>query len=133
MYTKTAHRISINIIPCRESGDGDKFQVVLVEVDAGILSMVEEVFNGGNKTRAKTRDLWNNVLLPTDCNTIIKLLRTASGNTKRTKLASADEIKSNDGGTLINGESVVGGEVNDVDMGGDGKGAGKVLFIMFWI
>lgn len=48
---------------------------------------------------------------------------------KRTKLASADETS----GVLINGESVVGGEVNDVDMGGDGKGAGKVLFIMFWI
>ena len=49
--------------------------------------------------------------------------------TKRTKLASADETS----GVLINGESVVSGEVNDVDMGGDGKGAGKLLFIMFWI
>lgn len=45
---------------------------------------------------------------------------------KRTKLANVDEAS----GVLINGESVVSGEVNDVDMGGDGKGAGK-LFIYY--
>ena len=96
-----------------------------MEVDAGILSMVEEVFSGGNETRVKTKELWNDVLLPTGCTKIIKLLRTASGNTnKRKKRASADGVGSNDGGSLISRE------VNDVDMGVDGiEGAGKFLLL----